>query len=141
MGGVDADSSEFTQTAWGADAEYSRGYYLVRFEAIVSDWRLPLVRTPAIDLPLRAVSTSIEGRYKISPGLYVAARSDRLTFSEVSGALRDDEWDAPVTRLEVGGGYSLQRNITLKLAFQHNTRQTTRAGTANAGAMQLVYWF
>ena len=60
--------SEFTQTAWGGDAEYSRGYYLVRFEAIVSDWRLPLVRTPAIDLPLRAVSTSIEGRYKIQPG-------------------------------------------------------------------------
>jgi hypothetical protein len=141
MGGVDADSSEFTQTAWGADAEYSRGYYLVRFEAIVSDWRLPLVRTPTIDLPLRAVSTSIEGRYKISPGLYVAARSDRLTFSEVSGALRADGWDAPVTRLEVGGGYSLQRNITLKLAFQHNTRKTARAATANAGAMQLVYWF
>jgi hypothetical protein len=141
MGGVDADSSEFTQTAWGADAEYSRGYYLVRFEAIVSDWRLPLVRTPTIDLPLRAVSTSIEGRYKISPGLYVAARSDRLTFSEVSGALRADGWDAPVTRLEVGGGYSLRRNITLKLAFQHNTRKTARAATANAGAMQLVYWF
>ena len=107
----------------------------------MSDWRLPLVRTPAIDLPLRAMSTSIEGRYKISPGLYVAARSDRLTFSKVSGAVRHDGWDAPVTRLEVGGGYSLQRNVTLKIAFQHNTRQTARAATANAGALQLVYWF
>jgi len=141
MGGIEGRASDFTQTAWGADAEYSRGYYLLRFEAIVSDWRLPLVRTPAIDMPLRAVSTSVEGRYKIRPGLYVAARSDHLTFSTVTGVLRHDGWDAPVTRLEVGGGYSLQRNVTLKLAYQHNTRQTTRAGTADAGALQLVYWF
>jgi hypothetical protein len=141
MGGIEGSASDFTQTAWGADAEYSRGYYLVRFEAIVSDWRLPLVRTPTIDMPLRAVSTSVEGRYKIRPGLYVAARSDHLTFSQVTGALRNDGWDAPVTRLEVGGGYSVQRNVMLKLAYQHNTRQTTRAAAADAAALQLVYWF
>jgi hypothetical protein len=139
--GIDASSGDFTQTAWGADAEYSRGYYLVRFETIVSDWRLPLLRTPEIDLPLRAVSNSIEGRYKIRPGLYAAARFDHLTFSQVSGALRQDAWDAPVSRIEVGGGYSLQRNVVLKVAYQHNTRQTTRAGVADAGALQLVYWF
>ena len=65
------------------------------------------------------------GTLQDPPGLYVAARSDHLTFSTVTGALRHDGWDAPVTRLEVGGGYSLQRNVTLKLAYQHNTRQTT----------------
>ena len=102
----------------------------------MSDWELPL-----IDRPLRAVSSSIEGRYKIRPGLYAAARFDHLGFSTVSGLLRDDRWDAPVTRLEVGGGYSLQRNVVLKAAYQHNTRQTTRAGSADAGALQLVYWF
>jgi hypothetical protein len=141
VSGIDASSGDFTQSAWGADAEYSRGYYLVRFETIVSDWRLPLLRTPEIDLPLRAVSNSIEGRYKIRPGLYAAARFDRLTFSQVSGALRRDAWDAPVSRIEVGGGYSLQRNVMLKVAYQHNTRQTARAGAADAGAVQLVYWF
>lgn len=141
MGGVEGSAGDYTQTALGADAEYSRGYYLVRFEAIVSDWRLPLLHTPTIEMPLRAVSTSVEGRYKIRPGLYVAARSDHLTFSQVTGALRRDGWDAPVTRLEVGGGYSLQRNVMLKAAYQHNTRQTTRAAAADAGALQLVYWF
>ena len=141
MGGVEGSARDYTQTALGADAEYSRGYYLVRFEAIVSDWRLPLLRTPTIDMPLRAVSTSVEGRYKIRPGLYVAARSDHLTFSQVTGALRNDGWDAPVTRLEIGGGYSVQRNVMLKLAYQHNTRQTTRAAAADAAALQLVYWF
>jgi hypothetical protein len=141
MAGSEAESGDFTQTAWGADAEYSREYYLVRFETIVSDWRLPLVRAPEINLPLRAVSNSIEGRYKIVPGLYAAARFDRLTFSQVSGALRQDAWDAPVSRIEIGGGYSLQRNVMLKVAYQHNTRQTTRAAAADAAAMQLVYWF
>ena len=38
-----AGAGDFTQTAWGADVEYSRDYYLLRFEAIVSDWRLPIV--------------------------------------------------------------------------------------------------
>src|SRR5262249_21562397 len=113
----DGDAGRFTQTAWGADVEYSRGYYLVRAEAIVSDWTMPIVRAPAISLPLRAVSGSIEGRYKIMPGVYAAARVDRLDFSDVSGLTRTDGWDAPVTRVEVGGGYSLQRNLVLKLSY------------------------
>ena len=36
----------------------------------------------------------------------------------------------PVTRLEVGGGYSIQRNLLLKLSFQHNTRDGGRVRTA-----------
>jgi hypothetical protein len=138
---VDGEHGRFTQTAWGADVEYSRAYYLIRFEAIVSDWRVPLVGAPEIELPLRATSTSLEGRYKIRPGLYAAARLDHLGFSQISGLARRDGWDAPVTRLEVGGGYSLQRNLTLKLTFQHNTRRTSRASVVNAGATQVVYWF
>src|SRR5207247_6051439 len=79
----DGNEDQFTQVAWGADAEYSRDYYVVRFETIVSDWTLPIVRPPTLDLPLRAVSTSVEGRYKIRPGLYVAARADHLGFSTI----------------------------------------------------------
>ena len=45
----DGHDGEFTQTAWGADVEYSRDYYLVRVETIVSHWRLPLVRAPWLD--------------------------------------------------------------------------------------------
>ena len=137
----DGHENAFTQTAWGADVEYSRDYYLVRFEAIVSDWRLPVVRAPFIDLPLRAVSTSIEGRYKIQPGLYAAARVDHLGFSEITGTTRHDTWDAPVTRLEVGGGYSVQRNLVLKLSYQHNTRNGGRVHILNMAEAQLLFWF
>jgi hypothetical protein len=141
LSGIDGDNGRFTQTAWGADVEYSRGYYLVRLETILSDWRVPLVRAPQIRLPLRAASASLEGRYKIRPGLYAAARFDTLGFSRIAGTTRTDTWEAPVHRFEAGGGYSLQRNLVLKLTYQHNRRQTTRAATVDAGAAQLVYWF
>src|SRR6185436_11872803 len=111
---ADSDGNEFTQTAWGGDVEYSRGYYLLRFEAIVSDWRLPMAQPPPgqqpLRTPLRAVSSSLEGRYKLRPGLYVAARFDHLGVGDVTGTQLTEAWDAPVTRIELGGGYSIQRN-------------------------------
>jgi hypothetical protein len=92
---------------------------------------------------LSALSTSFEGRYKLRPGLYVAARFDHLGFSEITGATAGTlPWDAPVTRVEVGGGYSIQRNLLLKLSYQRNTRDGgLLLRMANLGAAQLVFWF
>jgi len=136
-----SDGRAFAQTAWGADAEYSRGYYLLRFETIVSAWDLPIVRTPALTLPLRAASTSLEGRYKIVPGLYAAARVDHLGFSEIAGSTRTAEWDAPVTRTEVGAGYSIQRNLLVKVSWQRNRRDGGHVPNLDLGAAQVVFWF
>ena len=137
----DGHDGTFTQTAWGADAEYSRDYYIIRVETILSDWTLPIVRPPVLDLPLRAFSTSIEGRYKIRPGLYAAARVDHLGFSEVTGLSGTATWDAPLSRVEIGGGYSIQRNLVLKLSYQYNSRDGGRLRTLNLGAAQLLFWF
>ncbi len=134
--GVESDNGHFTQTAWGGDAEYSRGYYLVRGEAIVSRWQVP-----DITVPLRAVGLSAEGRYKFRPRLYAAARVDHLGFSDITGTTQTTSWDAPVFRTEIGGGYSIQRNLQLKVSFQHNTRNAGRATRINATAAQLVFWF
>ena len=138
--GAAQGAGRFTQTGWGADLEYSRDYYLIRFETIVSDWRLPIINAPAIDLPLRAVSTLVEGRYKIRPGLYAAARLDHLGFSTITGSSSSDSWDAPVTRVEVGGGYSVQRNLLLKLTLQLNSRAGGRVTNARIASVQMVYW-
>ena len=98
--------------------------------------------TPALPQPLGALSTSVEGRYKLRPGLYAAARFDHLGFSEVVGTRETLPWDAPVTRVEVGGGYSLQRNLLLKLSYQHNRRDGgVLVRVAHLGAAQLVFWF
>ena len=137
----DGHDRSFTQTALGADIEYSRDYYLVRAETIWSEWRLPGVGTPVINTPLRALSTYVEGRYKIRPGLYVAARADHLGFSDVVGSAGPQSWDAPVTRIEAGGGYSLQRNLVLKISVQRNTRDGGRVTNATLTSAQVVYWF
>jgi hypothetical protein len=137
----DGRTGEFTQTAWGADVEYSRDYYLVRAETVFSRYVLPSVQTPVIDEPLTAMATYLEGRYKLRPGLYTAARMDWLRFSEITGSAGRTTWEAPVTRIEVGGGYAIQRNLLLKVAYQHNVRDGGRVTTLDAVAAQLVFWF
>jgi hypothetical protein len=140
-GGVSFDTRRFTQTAAGVDVEYSRDHYLVRLEAIASWWALPALGSPAIAEPLGAVATSIEGRYKIHPRVYAGARFDHLGFSTITGTTHTDSWDAPVTRIEVGAGYSVQRNLHLKVTFQHNARDGGRVRTLGLGAVQVLFWF
>src|SRR5258708_1936613 len=91
-----AASNRGPSTAWGADAEYSRDHYLLRLESIVSEWRMPGAPPPADQAPLRvplsAVSTSIEGRYKLRPDWYVAARFDHLGFSDLTATTATLPW-------------------------------------------------
>jgi hypothetical protein len=139
---ADRQDHSFTQRAFGVDAEYSRGYWLVRAETIVSLWRVPAIDAPLLDDPLRAWATSVEGRYKFSPRWYLAGRFDRMTFSEiereVGGRLA---WDAPVTRVEVGGGYAITRNVRVKASYQHDWRDSARFNKADLVGVQLAYWF
>ena len=142
----EGQDSEFMQTAWGGDAEYSRDHYLLRVETIASRWQIPIppVAPPQIALqsPLGALSVSVEGRYKLRPGLYVAARYDHLGFSDEIGTIGPLPWDAPVKRIEIGGGYSIQRNLLLKGSYQYDNRDGgVLAPIAHMVAAQLVFWF
>jgi hypothetical protein len=135
-------SGRFRQEAFGADLEVSRDYWLLRAEAVLSRWHLPPTGSLS-DRRLSALAFSVEGRYKVRPGLYTAARLDHLGFSDLHTLAdgRPVEWDAPVTRIELGGGYSLARNVLAKVAVQHNRRD---AGFVRSGAMvaaQLQFWF
>ena len=130
------------ERALGWDAEYSRNHWLVRGEGVWTRWELP-----TLAVPLSASSAFVEGTYKVWPGVFLAARADTLRFSTVTGTTLKLPWDAPVSRIEVGAGFSLQRNLLLKASFQHNSRDLTVgdpsfvAGSAQLGAVQLVYWF
>lgn len=129
------------QQAIGADAEYSAGPILIRSEVIRSTWTLPSVAAPRLDRPLVATSSLIEGRYKVRPGVYVAARGERLDFSSIMGTTRRDTWEAPIWRVEGGAGWSLTRNITLKGAWQRNRRRGGRVLSDTFVSGQLLYWF
>jgi hypothetical protein len=123
------------QNAAGLDAELSRDHWLLRGELIWNQWQVPTF-SPA----LNATSMFVEGRYKISPGLFLASRIDHLGFAELpspSGAL---SWDAPITRLETGAGYYIRRNFLLKGAYQHNWRDGGLVTSRGLFALQLHFW-
>jgi hypothetical protein len=131
----------FMQHAYGLDAEYSRDHWLARIDAVVSEWRIPAVGTPAVPAPLRAGAISFEGRYTLLPGLYAAGRVEHLAFNRIAGSDRVTEWEAPVTRVEVGGGYYLRRNVIARATVQINRRDGGRVRKSTLPAVQLLYWF
>jgi hypothetical protein len=134
--GREPEGNTFAQQTFGVDAEYSRDYYLVRTEAVRSRWHLPTI-TPT----LASTGIMVEGRYKLRPGLFAAARLDHLGFNQIAGTTRTATWDANVTRLEVGGGYLIQRNLELKVSLQRNVRDGGRVPRLAIGAAQLGFWF
>jgi hypothetical protein len=123
------------QQAFGVDAEFSRDYWLVRGELIFNQWQVP-----TLTRNLNATSGFVEGRYKITPGLFVASRIDRLDFGDLPSTFGVRTWDAPVTRLETGIGYYLRRNLLAKIAYQHNWRDGGLIRNRGLGAVQLHFW-
>lgn len=132
---------ESNQRALGFDAEYSRGYWIVRAEGVFSSWHIPALQAPFIDGPLRAFAMDLEVRYRLRPGLFLAARASRVGFSELTGSFATLPWDAPVTRAEVGGGYAIRRNLVAKVVYQYNRRDKLSDGTAGLVSAQLHFWF
>lgn len=135
------EQRDFYQRAFGVDVEYSRDYWLIRGEAVYSDWSLPEISAPAISEPVQARSVLIEGRYAVRPGIFVGARYDYLGFSRIRGSLVQRTWDAPVTRIEAGGGYYLLRNLIAKITYQHDWRDTGLFSELGVWAGQLQFWF
>jgi hypothetical protein len=135
------NSRQYRQSAFGADVELSRGYWLVRSEIVTTAWQLPALEPPLIDGPVRATAWLTEGRYKLAPGLYAAARFDRMIFSRIESSIGPTEWDANLSRVEAGLGYSLRRNVMLKASYQHNSRDGGRVRVSDLAAGQVVLWF
>src|SRR5688500_13637052 len=131
---------DFDQRAAELDVEYSRDHWIARAEAVVSTWRMPIGVSGAATT-LRAAAAAVEGRYTFAPGWYAAGRIEHLGFNRIASATQIAEWEAPLTRLEVGGGYYVQRNLIAKTALQFNRRDGGRITSSQLLAAQLLYWF
>jgi hypothetical protein len=131
---------DYDQRAAEVDVEYSRDHWLLRAETVVSSWRMPIGTTGA-PTPLRAAVISVEGRYTLAPGWYAAARVERLGFNRIAGDAQVAEWEAPVRRVEIGGGYYVQRNVIARASLQINRRDGGRVARSQLLAVQLLYWF
>jgi hypothetical protein len=132
---------DFRQKALGADVECARGYWILRGEALWSRWNLPAVEPTLLTAPLDALGLYGEVRYKIRPGLYVAGRAEHLAFGELDTTSGRTTWEAPVTRFEVGAGFTIRRWILLKASWQHNRRDGGGVRENDLVATQLLVWF
>ncbi len=131
----------YRQKALGLDAQWSAGYWILRAEAVWSRFDLPAVDPTLIEDPLDALGLYGEVRYKLRPGLYLAGRAERLAFSDIPTVLGRSSWDAPVTRVEAGLGWTLLRHVLLKASWQHNWRDGGRVRENDLVAAQVVLWF
>ncbi len=133
-------SDALHQQAVAADVEVSSGRWLARAEWLRSRWDIPLAATGgAVHLDATALTT--EARYRVWPGLSVAARAEGLWFSPLAGTTTTVPWEADVRRVETAVTYALRRNINAKLAWQMHWRDGGRVRRDGLGAAQLVYWF
>jgi hypothetical protein len=136
-----AAPGDFVQHASGADIEYSRDRWLIRADAVHSRWQIPLASEPLGHGRLDAFAGSLEGRVTFLPGMYAAARGEHLAFSRIAGSAGTIAWDAPVSRVEIGGGYYLLRNAIVRASWQHNDRKGGRTTRDRLVAAQLLFWF
>jgi hypothetical protein len=91
--------------------------------------------------PLDALGAYAEARYKVWPGLYVAGRVEHVGFSRIDSSLGRKTWDAPVSRVEIGAGYTVSRHVLLKASWQHNRRDGGRVRENDLVAAQVLLWF
>lgn len=137
----DSAQGTYRQEAAGLDLQWSRGYWIVRAEAVWSRWTLPALDATRIEEPLDALGAFLEARYKLRPGLHLAARVERLGFSEIPSAAGPQTWDARVVRVEAGAGFAPWRHVLLKGSWQHNWRDGGAVEENDLVAGQVVLWF
>jgi hypothetical protein len=135
------DGGVHRQQALGVDLEWSAGHWILRSEAVWSRFSLPAVAETRIEEPLSALGLFVEARYKLRPGLYLASRVERLAMGEIASGFGSGGWDAPVTRVELGAGWSLHRHLLVKGSWQHNRREGGRVRENHLVAGQVLLWF
>lgn len=125
------------QTALGIDLELARDHYVLRSELMWSQWDAPTLRTGA----LGGLGFYVEASYKLTPGFYVAARVDHVSFERVDNAQGATTWDSSITRLEAGIGYYFHRHLLAKAVYQYNERDAGPLTANGFPAVQLLFWF
>jgi hypothetical protein len=134
---------DYTQEAVGVDGD-ARAAGSSAARPSSARWRLPAINAPFIDVR-SARAGYVEGRYRFGPRVFAAMRVDALSFTRISGQRlfggQPTTWDAPVSRIELGGGVNIQRNLTARAVVQHNWRDGGRVKQATYVSAQLAYWF
>jgi hypothetical protein len=137
----DIPDGHYNQRTFGLDGEASWGRWLLRGELVANSWRLPPLDQPRIADPLAAVTGYLEAKIRLGPRLYVAARGDQLRFSTVRGTAGASTWDANVSRVECGVGYTIRRGLLVKASMMNNWRDGGSVRRDRLAAVSALFWF
>jgi class 3 adenylate cyclase len=117
---IDANSSQnrddYLQQIWALNAAFSRGRLQTRAE-VVADRK----DAPNIPESLNTFAYSIEGAWRFSMGLDVAARWGAMQFSDIDSSLYGQEpWDYDVRRLQLAAGYRIDASKDVRVEYMLN---------------------
>ena len=113
-----ADFSRYRQRAGELDVAFSTGHLVLYGEGVYGSWDVEFADR---DETLGMFGYYGEGKYALSPRLYVALRMNGLVFQKVRLGGIDQRWDYNVNEWEGGFGYYLDRDVLLK-AVRRETR-------------------
>ena len=137
----DAAQGDDDQRAFGVDAETSWGRWLIRGEYVANNWRVPALDAPRVVDALSSRSGYAEAKVRLHPRLYVAVRGDVMRFVTIQGSGGVETWEAGVSRLEYGVGFTIRRGLLLKTSVLSNWRDGVGVQRSHLGAVQLLFWF
>jgi hypothetical protein len=130
--------SEYTQTVFGSDLEVTHGWWELRGE-----WAENRFKNPGISGDLKHWSYYVEGRRKLSAGVYAAARWEEWIYGHTDDPYGGrGRWGDNVERAEFAAGYWAEASLLFKADFQM-TRQGVGGWKADnkIGGVQAVLRF
>ncbi|MBP7775515.1 MAG: hypothetical protein KA371_00120 [Acidobacteria bacterium] len=119
---------DFHQTTIGQDLGYAHGHLQLWSEVFWSQFEVQRVGR------LTTSAYYVEGKYKLTPRLFVALRWGQQFFSDVGGT----PWDGPASRSEVALGYRFGRRLQAKAQYGRTIENRPVAQGRRLAALQIT---
>jgi hypothetical protein len=108
--GIDRD--DLVQNSLGLDVRWARHDWIVSGEVVLTEFET------ASSGDLQAASWFVQARYKVSPGVWLAARLGQMLANDAVGpGGAPFAWQSDVWRAEFGGGWRIRPNVLLKAGY------------------------
>ena len=109
---VGVDRDDLVQNSLGLDLRWARHDWIVSGEVVLTEFET------ARSGDLQAASWFVQARYKVSPGVWLAARIGQMLANEAVGpGGAAFAWQSDVWRAELGGGWRIRPNVLLKAGY------------------------
>lgn len=109
---VGVDRDDLIQTSLGLDVRWARHDWIVSGEVVLTEFET------AGSGDLQAASWFVQARYKVSPGVWLAARVGQMLANDAVGpGGAAFAWQSDVWRAEIGGGWRIRPNVLLKAGY------------------------